>query len=111
MTRVDGSDAAVIQSIKACPPEDNRFRAVSNIHPLLASSDELISRNLIIAQLAASVKTKRKQKYLLIDWCLMPTLAIFQLYSGIKIKSQLEVHCINDGVAFSLLHIFIDFCS
>jgi hypothetical protein len=40
---------------KACPPDDNRLRAVSNIHPLLASSDELISRNLIIAQLAASV--------------------------------------------------------
>jgi hypothetical protein len=55
LTRVDGSDAVVIQSIKACPPDDNRLRAVSNIHPLLASSDELISRNLIIAQLAASV--------------------------------------------------------
>ena len=51
---VDGSDAAVIQSIKAWEPMDRRLIVLSNIQPALDSSVDSISRNFTIAQLASS---------------------------------------------------------
>ena len=55
LTRVDGSDAAVIQSIRAWSPTDSRLMVLSSVQPLLLASLDSISRNLTIAQLAASV--------------------------------------------------------
>ena len=43
-----------MQSMRLSGPEDSRLRVESNIQPLLISSVESISRNLTMAQLAAS---------------------------------------------------------
>lgn len=55
LTKVEGMEETVMTSMRAGPPSDKRFSEVNNIQPLLASSTLSISRNLAIAELAATV--------------------------------------------------------
>ena len=57
MTSVEGTEAAVMQSMRLDGPEERRLIVLSNIHPLLVSSLAAISKNFAIVKLADSTNT------------------------------------------------------